>query len=171
MDFQENVLTLVIICCIFDKKRAMKEQIKELRKQFEKESGTFIVQNFMGYSWWLEEKLTTAPSVTDEEIIKHFDPLDKLSGDHSNETIVDSVIHGQIESKIEGAKWMRDNHLPSKGDECEWVRDEENCYDTSCGNVFQLMDGTPKENTFKYCLYCGGKITEQALKQKGGKDE
>ena len=151
----------------------MKEQIKELIKQYltliyeASENGADALIN------QLVRKImqSLSPSVTDDEIIEHFDPLGKLSGDHSNETIVDSVIHGQIESKIEGAKWMRDNHLPSKGDECEWVRDEENCYDTSCGNVFQLMDGTPKENTFKYCLYCGGKITEQALKQKGGEDE
>ena len=84
------------------------------------------------------------------------DVIDYLENDADN--LGDAIMH---------FKWMRDNHLPSKGDECEWVRDEENCYDTSCGNVFQLMDGTPKENTFKYCLYCGGKITEQALKEKG----
>ena len=46
------------------------------------------------------------------------------------------------------------------GDVCEWrLCDEEaNVYDTSCRNPHILIEGTPKENNYEYCPYCGKKI-------------
>ena len=43
---------------------------------------------------------------------------------------------------------------------CEWrLCDEEaNVYDTSCRNPHILIEGTPKENNYEYCPYCGKKI-------------
>ena len=45
-------------------------------------------------------------------------------------------------------------------DMCEWrLCDEEaNVYDTSCRNPHILIEGTPKENNYEYCPYCGKKI-------------
>ena len=45
-------------------------------------------------------------------------------------------------------------------DVCEWrLCDEEaNVYDTSCRNPHILIEGTPKENNYEYCPYCGKKI-------------
>ena len=45
-------------------------------------------------------------------------------------------------------------------DACEWrLCDEEaNVYDTSCRNPHILIEGTPKENNYEYCPYCGKKI-------------
>ena len=45
-------------------------------------------------------------------------------------------------------------------DVCEWrLCDEEaNVYDTSCRNPHILIEGTPKENEYKFCPYCGKKI-------------
>ena len=45
-------------------------------------------------------------------------------------------------------------------DVCEWkLEDEEaNVYDTSCRNPHILIEGTPKENNYEYCPYCGKKI-------------
>ena len=45
-------------------------------------------------------------------------------------------------------------------DACEWrLCDEEaNVYDTSCRNPHILIEGTPKENNYKFCPYCGKKI-------------
>lgn len=45
-------------------------------------------------------------------------------------------------------------------DVCEWrLCDEEaNVYDTSCRNPHILIEGTPRENNYKYCPYCGKKI-------------
>ena len=45
-------------------------------------------------------------------------------------------------------------------DVCEWrLCDEEaNVYDTSCRNPHILIEGTPEENNYKFCPYCGKKI-------------
>ena len=45
-------------------------------------------------------------------------------------------------------------------DVCKWrLCDEEaNVYDTSCRNPHILIEGTPKENNYEYCPYCGKKI-------------
>ena len=45
-------------------------------------------------------------------------------------------------------------------DVCEWrlCDEEENVYDTSCRNPHILIEGTPKENNYEYCPYCGKKI-------------
>ena len=36
--------------------------------------------------------------------------------------------------------------------------EEANVYDTSCRNPHILIEGTPQENNYKYCPYCGKKI-------------
>ena len=43
---------------------------------------------------------------------------------------------------------------------CEWeVWDEEaNVYRTSCENAHFIVDGSPKDNDYAYCPYCGRKI-------------
>ena len=43
---------------------------------------------------------------------------------------------------------------------CEWrLCDEEaNVYDTSCRNPHILINGTPEENNYEFCPYCGKKI-------------
>ena len=45
-------------------------------------------------------------------------------------------------------------------DVCEWMLcdEEANIYDTSCRNPHILIEGTPKENNYEYCPYCGKKI-------------
>ena len=48
----------------------------------------------------------------------------------------------------------------SDDDSCEWrLCDEEaNVYDTSCRNPHILIEGTPQENNYEFCPYCGKKI-------------
>ena len=43
---------------------------------------------------------------------------------------------------------------------CKWrLCDEEaNVYDTSCRNPHILIEGTPQENNYEFCPYCGKKI-------------
>ena len=45
-------------------------------------------------------------------------------------------------------------------DVCQWrLCDEEaNVYDTSCRNPHILIEGTPQENNYEFCPYCGKKI-------------
>jgi hypothetical protein len=45
-------------------------------------------------------------------------------------------------------------------DACWWFENENGCWETGCSNLFQFVSGTPSENYFSYCPYCGKKITE-----------
>ena len=42
---------------------------------------------------------------------------------------------------------------------CLWNNMDE-CWETTCGNAFEINDGTPSENNMMYCCYCGGKVEE-----------
>ena len=42
---------------------------------------------------------------------------------------------------------------------CDWTLSEsEMVYDTECGNMFQLNDGTPADNEMAFCPYCGRRL-------------
>ncbi len=47
---------------------------------------------------------------------------------------------------------------------CIWKSTEDpympNCHETFCNQINYLSEGTLKENKYKYCPYCGGKIIE-----------
>ena len=45
-------------------------------------------------------------------------------------------------------------------DVCKWRLCDEgaNVYDTTCRNPHILIEGTPRENNYSYCPYCGKKI-------------
>lgn len=38
--------------------------------------------------------------------------------------------------------------------ECMWAEEDE-YWETACGNSFVLNDGTPSDNDLKFCPYCG----------------
>lgn len=40
-------------------------------------------------------------------------------------------------------------------DRCEWREDVDGDYETSCDNLFILIDGTPTDNGMSFCPYCG----------------
>ena len=46
------------------------------------------------------------------------------------------------------------------GETCEWVTDDEGVWDTECGNRFEIIDGTPRENQLHWCPYCGKSLQE-----------
>ena len=45
---------------------------------------------------------------------------------------------------------------------CNWAQydDEYGSWETNCGQAFVLDEGTPSENTMKFCCYCGRPLTE-----------
>ena len=43
---------------------------------------------------------------------------------------------------------------------CHWVEDENGNWKTSCGDMHILIDGTPHENRYLWCPYCGKTIQE-----------
>ena len=49
---------------------------------------------------------------------------------------------------------MKANH------KCEWTEDSDGTWNTDCKSAFVLNDGNPRENGFKFCCYCGGKLIQ-----------
>ena len=45
---------------------------------------------------------------------------------------------------------------------CAWRQDGDGPYDTDCGHRFEITEGTPSENSMKFCCYCGNQL-EQVL--------
>lgn len=46
---------------------------------------------------------------------------------------------------------------------CTWFEDEDSdLWETSCGGMFSIIEGTPSENSMKFCCYCG-KLLQESL--------
>lgn len=44
---------------------------------------------------------------------------------------------------------------------CAWAQEPDGGpWQTSCGNEFELIDGTPRDNGMAYCCYCGGSLEQ-----------
>jgi hypothetical protein len=45
---------------------------------------------------------------------------------------------------------------------CLWSRadDDTDCWETSCDQAFSIIDGTPAENSMKFCTFCGKPVEE-----------
>ena len=55
---------------------------------------------------------------------------------------------------------------------CHWTEDDDGNWETECGNAFCLEDGPPKENSMRYCCYCGRKLEEVLyVEPQSGKEE
>lgn len=54
--------------------------------------------------------------------------------------------------------------MKNKQVKCKWQIDDEGIYETGCGNRFEFWEGTPKENRFIYCPYCGKPLIEKVGK-------
>jgi hypothetical protein len=42
---------------------------------------------------------------------------------------------------------------------CAWQEHDDGRYDTACDNAFEFTYGTPEDNDFKWCPFCGKSIT------------
>jgi hypothetical protein len=65
-------------------------------------------------------------------------------------------------------------HPPEPADArkvCVWSEDFEGNWDTGCGNLFVLNEGTPSENGMKHCCYCGGKLEQVTDAAMNGGDD
>ncbi|KKN21679.1 hypothetical protein LCGC14_0923070 [marine sediment metagenome] len=52
---------------------------------------------------------------------------------------------------------------------CAWSNENEdyNTWQTDCGNLWQIIDGTPKDNKMRFCPYCGRPIMELEMVKDG----
>lgn len=46
--------------------------------------------------------------------------------------------------------------------DCIWTYDDvHDCWETTCGNAFVIIEGVPIENDMLYCPYCGGHLLDE----------
>jgi hypothetical protein len=50
---------------------------------------------------------------------------------------------------------------------CTWTYDEDGNWRTECGNLHIFIDGTPEQNEYEFCPYCGVKIEELRFEADG----
>lgn len=78
-----------------------------------------------------------------------------------------SCKHDSISIKKEPCKSCLDFSEPCKlwepitGPTCKWGKDEDGLYHTECDNIFWLDSGTPAENGWVYCPYCGERLVSK----------
>lgn len=49
---------------------------------------------------------------------------------------------------------------------CIWTEDDDTgAYDTACGNKHLFIEGTPRENGYRFCPYCGGALMDAATEE------
>lgn len=41
---------------------------------------------------------------------------------------------------------------------CTWTEDENGCFSTGCGRLFEFTEGDPRANRFAWCPYCGSRL-------------
>lgn len=56
---------------------------------------------------------------------------------------------------VKAAKAWLEDHQP-----CIWQQDEDGFWHTDCGQVHEFMNGSPAENSYVFCPYCGKEIKE-----------
>lgn len=49
---------------------------------------------------------------------------------------------------------------------CRWVETEDGQWETLCGNVFELSEGSPTDNDMAFCCYCGRTLKEVRFVEK-----
>ena len=50
---------------------------------------------------------------------------------------------------------------PSAGsDFCTWKPDSDGNWETTCGNLHVFFDGTPHQNNYGFCPYCGKRLVQ-----------
>lgn len=50
--------------------------------------------------------------------------------------------------------------IKKMGDKCEWSQDDDGVWNTSCENMFEILEGTPDENMMLYCPYCWKRLIQ-----------
>lgn len=98
----------------------------------------------------LETAINDYDMTAEEFRIKYYGDNDSRSYDEDELKLMIGFAEAYHKAEVEA---ISDEEI------CEWIWDNE-FYDTSCNNGFQFMNDGIKENNFKYCPYCGGKIAE-----------
>jgi len=53
--------------------------------------------------------------------------------------------------------------MEKSNNDCCWKENKYGSWYTDCGHIFEIANGTPTENSMKYCPYCGGELQEKGF--------
>lgn len=56
---------------------------------------------------------------------------------------------------------------------CGWAQEDEDSgvWYTDCNNIFRFEEGTPQDNNFNFCCFCGDKLDQQEWEEPESEDE
>ena len=106
----------------------------------------------------LIDRIEAQPTAYDpDKVVERLEELKKAEQDRSDDYDPNYFIYKAIEI-------VKGEYVTEQS--CEWKLEdsESNLYVTECENRQLIFEGTPEENGYKYCPYCGRKI------KRGGAD-
>ena len=62
--------------------------------------------------------------------------------------------------RVCGALATRVQKLEDRAASCQWKADDNGDWHTDCGEIFVIVNGSPLENSMKFCCYCGKRLDE-----------
>lgn len=62
---------------------------------------------------------------------------------------------------------MNEDDKNSSDQLCIWREDPDGVWETSCGEYFQINDGTPSENGMLFCYHCGRRLVAHGEDAEG----
>lgn len=77
-----------------------------------------------------------------------------LDGELINNVRVDDEIANALEQVLAPKQMCTWTYCPGQYGSSDY-------WETECGNAFQLASGTPTENDFHFCPYCGKRLEEK----------
>ena len=93
----------------------------------------------------------------------HCDECNKANGIVSVEDDLRAEIE-RLKAELAGETLPRES--------CHWTEDSDGNWWTECGKGFVFGVGGPKENSMRYCCYCGRKLQEVLfVEPQSGKEE
>lgn len=51
-------------------------------------------------------------------------------------------------------------------EKCAWTEDGYGLWWAACKEIYEFFDGTPTENSYKFCPYCGNVLKEERYKDQ-----
>ena len=83
-------------------------------------------------------------------------------GKGRNAEFIAGVHFAEEPTRRELRQW-RDSLLAKPATQsCTWTDDADGNWNPGCQQIHVIISGTPDENGYVYCPYCGGKIEEDA---------
>lgn len=125
----------------------------------------------------LIDRIEAQPTAYDpDKVVERLEELKKAEQDRSDDCdedgngdaeqiYDDGRSQGRFEAFGKAIEIVKGEYVTEQS--CEWKLEdsESNLYVTECENRQLIFEGTPEENGYKYCPYCGRKI------KRGGVDD